>query len=86
MPGGRSCSSLFGLINGMSNALGCAEIETGSVTTSAGNACTWILGNAIVCVRNRHLPGCLVNYAAAFRRGTGRRTRPIRPAGAAAKS
>jgi hypothetical protein len=48
---------LFGLINGVSRLFGCAEIETGSATTSVGATYTWILGSAIVGVRNRHLPG-----------------------------
>ena len=49
---------LFALINGM---LTCAEIEAGSATTSVVATYQPVLVNAIVGIRNRHLPGCLVN-------------------------
>jgi hypothetical protein len=50
----------LGLVNGMSRLFGRAEVKPGSATTSVGATCTWILGNAIVGIRNRHLPGYLV--------------------------
>jgi len=41
--------------------VGCAENETGSATTSVVATYQPVLVNAIVDIRNRHLPGCLVN-------------------------
>jgi hypothetical protein len=49
------------LINGMSTSCGMRREQTGSATTSVVATYQPVLVNAIVGIRNRHLPGCLVN-------------------------